>query len=221
MRNLSIDSAIKRVAERVTDRTRNDRQSQQQRRNSFVDMFGYEFTRQGDAQTPAQFYVSVSGDMLYLERFQFKLIFSPFAMSVGNNGATGSTSVQINDTSLSTNGTTITPNPHSHTSPAHNHSLSPGITLFSSNVENVTVSIDGIDITSYLAAQYGGNWINGEGIYPNDTLDCYDILKVADDMQDWRQKVLTSSGYKNISISANVPFNVSLVNYIKFSQTNR
>lgn len=218
---IGVESAINRLGDRLADRTKNDRQSQLQRRNQVVDMFGVEFQRQGDAQTPAVFYISISPDMVYLERFEFKLIFSPFSMSVGSSGATGNTAVNIGNTNLSVSGTNITPNPHTHTNTAHNHSLSSGVSLFTSNVGNVTLKVEDIDITSYLAAQYNGQWINGEGVYPSAGLDNYDLLKVAGNMQDWRQATLLQPGYKKVEISGNAPFNVTLVNYLKYSHVNR
>lgn len=220
---LSVQSAINRIAERTSDRTRESEQTRNQRRNSFVDFYGYEFTRQGDANTPATFYISISADKLFLERFEFKLIFTPFSMSVGNGGATNTVSLTNSNTSLTTNGTTISPNPHTHTiSPnPHNHTLSSGVTLFTSNPQNVTVWIEDINITAELRAQYAGNWINGEGVYPNTSLDNYDLLKVADSFTDWRQQVLVSSGLKKIEIRSDGIFNVSLLNYLKYSNTNR
>lgn len=230
-----LDGALSFLADRVEYNTRNTRQDQLQRRNQVVDIYGEEFTRQGDSQTPARFYVSISPDMVYLERFEFKLIVQPFSMSVGNNGATANTSLtastSVGNTSLSgsVSGTTatITPNPHSHTATTaitpnpHNHALTAGITLTQSTVSNFRVSMGGIDLTPYLQLQYPG-WITGEGIFPNgQTTDNYDLLTVAGLVPAWQRGIITSPGYKDITISANGVYSVSLALYLKYSHVNR
>lgn len=217
---MSLDSAIQRLAERTTDRTRNDRQDQLQRRNQVVDLYGIEYTRQGDTNTPATFYISVSPDLVYYERFEFKIIVQPFAMPIGGNGATGSTTVQINNTSLTTNGSTITPNPHNHTSNPHNHSLDAGVTLFTSSFSNFQVFIEDINITTYLQMQFP-NWINGEGVYPTTGTENYDLLKAIGLMPSWQQGILLAPGYKKVEFRANGVYNATLVNYLKYSHVNR
>lgn len=218
---MTIDSALARVSERVADRTTNERQSLNQRRNQVVDIYGMEFTRQGDTNTPATFYISISPDLIYYERFEFKIIIQPFAMPVSGNGATGHSTVQINNTSLITNETNITPNPHNHTTQEHNHSLDAGVTLFPSSISDFEVWIDKIDITPYLKAQYKGKWIDEEGIFPSKGLENYDILAIVGLMTSWEQETILAPGYKKVELKANGIFNATLVNYLKYSHVNR
>lgn len=217
-----LESVMTQLAERVSDRTTNDNQSQNQRRNQVVDLFGMEQTSQGDATHPATFWVSVSQDLVYYERFEFKIIISPFAMTVGGSGATGSNTVTVNNTSLAVSGTSITPNPHTHTTQAHNHSLEGGITMFSSSFSDLEMFIDGVNVTPYLMAQYDGAWITGEGVFPSqDLLKNYDMLKAVGYMSDWDQGRIVQPGYKKVELKANGVFNAKLVTYLKYSHTNR
>jgi len=56
-----------------------------QRRNQVTDINGIYFYAQGGAGVPAETRISVSRDMTYLQRFEFKLIISPF---MGTGGTT-------------------------------------------------------------------------------------------------------------------------------------
>ncbi|OJG67596.1 hypothetical protein RV09_GL002365 [Enterococcus moraviensis] len=209
------------MAERIADRTSESRQGQLQRRNQVVDIYGMEFTRQGDTDHPATFYISVSPDLIYYERFEFKIIIQPFAMPVGSGGATGSTVVQVGETSLTVNPNTISPNPHKHTTEPHNHSLSAGISLFTSSVSDFEVWIEGIDVTPYLKAQYNGSWIEGEGVFPSKGLSNYDLLKAVGFMPTWQRGAILTPGYKKVELKGTGIFNATLVNYLKYSHVNR
>lgn len=217
---ITLDSVITRLAERVSDRTTSERQCQNQRRNQVVDLDGLEYQRQGDANHPATFYISISNDLIYYERFEFKIIIQPFAMPVGS-GATGNAVVNVDSTSLATSGGAVSPNPHKHTTQEHNHSLDSGITLFSSSVSNFELWIEDVDMTPYLMAQYDGAWINGEGVFPDAGLSRYDILEAAGYMPAWQQGIILQPGYKKIEIKNNGVFNAILVNYLKYSHVNR
>ncbi len=61
----------------VATREKQDRMGVQ-RRNAVVDQYGYEFHRQGDKDNPAEIGISISPDLIYFERFEWKLILSPF-----------------------------------------------------------------------------------------------------------------------------------------------
>lgn len=213
---------ITRILEQLTDRKLDSRQEQLQRRNQVVDVYGMEFTRQGDTEHPATFYVSVSPDLVYYERFEFKIIIQPFAMPIGGGGATGLSTVRVNETSLSTNGNSITPNPHGHTTDEHNHSLEAGVSLFTSNVSDFEIWIEDIDVTPYLKTQFDG-WIDGEGIFPKslNMLSNYDILKAVGFMPAWQKGAILQPGYKKIELKAKGLFNATLVNYLKYSHVNR
>lgn len=208
------------LSERVNDVSRDGGQSKNQRRNQVVDVFGMEFNRFGDANTPATFYLSISPDLIYYERFEFKIIISPFVSPVGGGGSTTNTAATIDGTSLSVSGSSISPNPHDHTSPGHNHGISPGATLYSSVLTDASLRIDGIDITSNLQSQFSLPWVNGEGIFPGGD-DNYDILKVAGELPSWQQGALLQPGYKKVEFVPNGICSVTFVVYLKYSHMNR
>lgn len=219
---ITIGEAVERVAERTVSNTRDINRDNRQRRNKVVDLYGIEYTRQGDNGSPATFYISISPDMVYLERFQFKLIVQPFAST--NGSGTDNAVVTVNDTSLATNGTSITPNPHTHSTQPHTHNLISGIALTHTDASDFRISINGVDVTAYLMAQHG--WINGEGVYPSlDINENYDILEVASDLVAAGRKSdadkLVCAGYKPVVISSSKPFQITLVNYLKYSHLNR
>lgn len=220
---MTIDRAINRIAERTFDNTETIRQMKRQRRNQVVDIYGMEFTRQGGPGAPATFYISISPDMIYLERFEFKLIIQPFLTTTGVSTSTAT--VSIEETSLSIQNSQISPNPHTHTVTTHTHSTSPGASLTPVSGTGFTVSIEGIDVTPYLMAQYG-TWIDGEGVYPSIKIDEeYDILEVAsdfiaEDRKDDADK-LTRAGYKKVEVTGTKLFSVTLVLYCKYSHMNR
>lgn len=254
---MTIEEALQRVAERVAKNARKIEQMDVSRRNQVVDLYGVEYTRQGDKNNPASFYISISPDLVYLERFEFKLIIQPFLSAAGSG--TTSTSLEINgdvsertlvvteegtydiegydnvivnvdseqeipvmalsDGSGSGSELEITPNPHSH-------SIIAGITALHTTADDFRVLIEGIDVTAYLMAQHDGAWISGEGIYPSLTIgDNYDILEVAGDLIDEGRTAdaqkLTRSGYKSVQVTSSQPFQVTLVNYLKYSHLNR
>lgn len=233
--------AIERIAEQTVQNKERWSQALKQRRNQVVDLYGVEYTRSGDANNPARFYISISPDMVYLERFEFKLIVSPFLSTGGS--VTGATSLTVSgggcdlecltteeiddiidgtyddDEDGGSDGDgSISPNPHSHT-------ITPGISSIHTTASDFRVSVEGIDITPYLMAQYGA-WISGEGVYPSLNIgEDYDILEVASDLRGEGKTAqadkLVRSGYKAIEITSGSPFQITLVNYLKYSHLNR
>lgn len=228
---VTANKAIEKLAEVAYFNNRTLREGSVQRRQTFQDLYGVEMTRQGDGSTPAQFYMSVTSDMVFMERFEFKIIIQPFA-SYSNGMET--TEVEVNDTSLSVTETgttnpgthTVTPNPHSHTTVAHTHNLTSGITLTHTTASDFRVYVEGIDVTPYLMAQYDGEWIEGEGVYPTmSVIENYDLLEVACDMvaegrKDDAYKIV-HAGFKPVTITSNAPFQATLVWYIKLAHMNR
>ena len=78
MRN-TLQSALNVLSERTYDSKRNLSEKDKQRRNQVVDLFGIDISRlsspsrhEADKQE-ATLYVSVSSDLIYYERFQFKM----------------------------------------------------------------------------------------------------------------------------------------------------
>lgn len=230
--------ALERVSERVYENTKSIKQNDRQRRDRVLDMYGVEYYRVGDGGAPARFYISVSPDLVYFERFEFKLIIQPFVSTAGSG--TGSAVVRVNDTRLEVGdrqlntGNPVTPNPHdhsidpnphSHTTEAHTHNINAGVTLIPTVADDFRIHAEGMDITPYLMAQHG-SWIHGEGVYPALDIDKrYDLLEVASDMVAEGRKSdadkLLRPGYKPIEISSSSPFSCTMSAYIKYSHVNR
>ena len=213
--------ALERVAQVTAKNATLLRQNYTQRRDAPVDLYGIEFYRHGDANYPATFYISITPDMVYMERFEFKLIIQSFMSTAGEIGETDLSAgpyATVQEPRLILSDQAVTPNPHTHT-------ITPGLSSTAVTASDFRVKIEGIDVTPYLMAQYDG-WISGEGIYPSlDINKNYDILQVASDLvaegNASGADLLTSSGYKKVEISSGSPFDVVLVNYLKMSHANR
>lgn len=238
---ISMDEAVARIAERTIENTQQLKRSKQQRRVSFTDNYGIEYLRTGTAGNPATFYVSISPDFEYYERFGFKFQIMPFVSTVtgidGGSISIGSTSLSANMGSEVTDGTStldmsgsgITPNPHTHQTSGSLGGLTYGVHTIHTTSDNWTVSIHGIDITDYLIEQHDGDWITKEDIYPTNRLDgvedFYDILDVASVMYeegrtDDAKKILVPE-LKKVEIASDAPFSVAAMVYMKHSNMNR
>lgn len=73
MSRMTYEKALGIVAERTYDNRMDIRQKNVQRRNSFVDLYGIPHYAKSDEDNKATFYVSISQDYIYLNRFQFRL----------------------------------------------------------------------------------------------------------------------------------------------------
>lgn len=222
---VTMQEALTTLDERTLSLKANRSQSQDQRRNIVVDNFGSEFSRQGDANHPAEFFISISNDLVYFERYQFKIVISPFVQPVKGNGATGNTTLTLGRETLTTTGTAITPNPHSHTITGnpHNHPLEPGISISDGTATEFEIYIENINVTDYLRAQWKGKWITGQGIYPNGkTLDAYDLLAIESYLPRYNgSHAIYTPGYKKFEVRGNGTFNCVLYLYLKYSFVNR
>ena len=163
------EKVLNTLAERTIDNYRVLKRGIDQRRNGMEDLYGVVFTAYGDASNPATFYISISPDCVYLERFAFKFVIKPYQTTV--TGGTDSATVQVDNRSLSVSNNSISPNPHNHTTRPHTHNLINGISYINTTSTDWSVKIAGIDITDYLIEQQGGAWINGEGVYPSNRLE--------------------------------------------------
>lgn len=224
---MTYEQYLTMLSERVIDNTKLLRRDVQQRRNGMEDLYGVCFSANGDSQNSASFYISLSPDYVYLERFAFKFVIKPFTTTV--KGATESAVVNVDGTSLSVNNNSISPNPHSHTTQAHAHNVINGMAFVNTTSSYWRVKIAGIDITPYLIAQHNGEWIDGEGVYPNNSLahveDFYDILEVCDVLTDEgkiveREQILAST-FKKVEIESDAPFGVDAYLYLKYPHANR
>lgn len=226
---MSLDDVLNRLAERTSDNTRVLRNQMQQRRNGMEDLYGVMFSADGDEDAPATFYISLSPDFVYLQRFAFKFVIKPFATTV--KGGSSPATVIVDNTSLLVNNETgqIEPNPHTHFTLPHTHNMTSGKTFIDTTSDYWRVRIDGIDITAYLIEQHNNQWIHGEGIYPTNRLedheDFYDILDVCSMMIANGEKAkadkILKPTFKKVEIISDAPFAVDAYLYMKFSHLNR
>lgn len=236
---VSYEEYLNTLAEKSIDNTRQLKQKINQRRNGMEDLYGICFSSNGDASTPASFFISISPDYVYLQRFAFKFVIKPFTSSVAGAGGTGLTIGETyldgeggepyiipGTSTLDISGGGISPNPHTHSASGEITGLTYGVKKINTASLNWRVRINGVDITAYLAEQYDGAWIQGEGIYPNNQMtDFYDILDVASVLtalgrtQD-RERLL-SPEFKRVEIMSDAPFGVDAYLYLKYANTNR
>ena len=243
-RLISYEEYLNMLSERVIDNSRQLKKDVHQRRNGMEDLYGVCFSSNGDANHPASFYVSLSPDYVYLERFAFKFVIKPYSSTVagasssgGGGGDIGMTSLELEsvvDSGTSTLSESIDPNPHSHSGSGGTSTITVdyGIHNIATASTDWRVKIDGQDITAYLIAQHDGEWIDGEGVYPNDQLghvgDFYDILEVCDVLTDegtdesieMRDKILASK-FKKVEIESDAPFGLDAYLYLKYNHNNR
>lgn len=70
---MKLNRALRVLSERTYDNMRDISQKNKQRRTQVTDLYGVEYSHFGGTGSPAEFYISVSQDLIYWERFQFKL----------------------------------------------------------------------------------------------------------------------------------------------------
>lgn len=73
MRKITYEEALNRIAEITADNRSELRKSRLQRRTEFTDGYGTSFYAESDSENKARFYISVSPDLVYFMRFQFKI----------------------------------------------------------------------------------------------------------------------------------------------------
>ena len=238
---ITYEEALNRIAEVTKDSRDELRKSRLQRRTEFTDLNGVPFVAQGDADHPAQFYISISPDLVYFLRFQFKLHIQPLISTVTGGGSISnvdyteldldSTTEVVEDTSTLKISDDLSPNPHRHSASGSGGSVQYGIKYIHTTSDNWTVKIHGVDITDYLIEQQDGDWIEGEGVYPTnqneEDTDYYDVLQVAtllyngsESDQDDAQKLLKPE-FKLMEIESDAPFQVTMYLYCKYSVVGR
>ena len=75
---LSLNEHLERLSARVVDTKEKLERDLLQRRDQVTDLHGVEFTRNAAKDVPAVFFISISPDMTYLSRFEFKLLISEY-----------------------------------------------------------------------------------------------------------------------------------------------
>ena len=232
-RLVSLDQYLNALAERTLDNSRQLKKGVHQRRNGMEDLYGVCFSENGDATNPARFYISISPDMVYLERFAFKFVIKPFTTTV--KGATDSSIVTVDKTSLSVSDGLISPNPHDHTTQPHTHNVIDGMAFVETTSTDWRITIHGVDVTPYFEEQQGSSPLfSGRGIYPNNDLEededdevenFYDVLDVASVMfaegKDSDARKLIKPEFKEVAIYSDAPFGVDAYLYLKYSHVNR
>lgn len=176
---LTQDQFVSRIAGRAVDSRQLLAQDLKQRRDQVVDIQGVEYHRSLSVEPGSSAYVgrvpiTVSPDLIYWERFAFKI--TTYAAPQGVSG--------------------------------------------------FNIFLEGVNISPYLAAQYG-SWVDSEGIFPTDKVEKdYDILLAAcmmraDGREDLANRIL-KPGYKLVTLAANTPMQVILtLAHIKYSHMNR
>ena len=224
---LTYEQMFNRLSERTADNTKQLRRGVQQRRNGMEDLYGVMFSAMGDAENPATFYISLSPDVVYLQRFAFKFVVKPFVTTV--KGGTTSAEVLVDNTSLLVNNENIEPNPHKHTTRPHTHNMINGKSFVNTTSDYWRVEIADVPITEYLIEQHDGDWIDGEGVYPTNDIDgvedFYDILDVVSTLysigeEEDALKIL-EPGFKKVAIYSDAPFSIDAYLYMKYSNLNR
>ena len=69
---MNYDDALIKVAERTQNNRKQNRQDTMQRRHQVTEIYGQEYTAQGDSNTPAIVYLPVSKDLVYHEVMELK-----------------------------------------------------------------------------------------------------------------------------------------------------
>lgn len=236
---VTVDKAFNMLAEKTLEHSKVLKRNIDQRRNGMEDLYGQPFIVYGDASNPASFYISISPDMVYLERFAFKIVIQPYQTTV--TGGTSNATVTVNNRNIEVkkkSGTAdeyeLDPNPHNHTTQAHSHNLITGKSFVHTTSKNWEVWIGGVNITEYLQEQVSditNGWLGdkGEGIYPdtrlNDITHFYDILDVASVLDaegktTERDKLLAPE-MKLVEIKSDAPFGIQAYLYLKLSHVNR
>lgn len=239
---VSVDKAFNMLAEKTLEHSKVLKRNIDQRRNGMEDLYGQPFIVYGDASNPAEFYISISPDYIYLERYAFKFVIQPYQTTV--TGGTSSETVTINNRSIEVkkkSGTSdqyeLDPNPHNHTTQAHTHNLITGKSFVHTTSKNWEVWIGGVNVTTYFQEQVDGtdaDWLGdrGEGVYPNPDLEetdnkviFYDVLDVASVLDaegktTQRDKLLRPE-LKKVQIRSDAPFGIQAYLYLKYSNINR
>ena len=239
MRKISYEEALNRIAERTNDNIRELRKSRLQRRTEFTDLYGVPFGGQSDSDNAVKFYISVSPDLVYFLRFQFKLHIQSYKSSVtgvsGSSGTISGTQLEVDPIILNNTSTAKThidgvkPNSHTHSFEGGSGSVEYGSHSISTSSDTFTIKINGVNVTDYLIAQHEGEWIDGEGVYPNkqniDNDDFYDIMAVATELynegNDDDADKLLKPGFKLVEIASDAKFRATMYLYCKYSVTGR
>jgi|GEM_PF-5666319 len=204
----TIDDVLDFLARRQEGSKIVEKQRQLQRRNTVTDA-------KSDFQTMLRgldrIYTAfrITNDMQYIMKYSFNLHIRPFVTNVTQN-------VTTSDTSLSVSGSSVSPNPHRHTV-----TLGVEIAEHEFALSNMRISIQGIDLTDAINAEYG-SFVDGYGYFPSQDTT-FDVLKLLDYLYPWQQSVILSPGLKEIQITqnSNMLCECEISYYIKYNHVDR
>lgn len=204
----TIDDVLDFLAKRQDGQAILEKQRQLQRRNTVTDA-------KADFQTMLRgldrIYTAfrISNDMQYIMKYSFNLHIRPFVTNIAQ-------SVKTSDTSLSVSGSSVSPNPHNH-----NVKLGIEITEHELDVSGLRISIQGVDLTDAIKAEYG-SFVNGYGYFPSAD-GTFDVLRLLDYLHPWQQSIILSPGLKEIQITQgnNMLCECEISYYIKYNHVDR
>nr|DAV18290.1 MAG TPA: hypothetical protein [Caudoviricetes sp.] len=185
----TIDDVLNFLAKRQEGQALIEKQRQLQRRNTVTNA-------KADFQTMLRgldrIYTAyrISKDMQYIMKYTFNLHIRPFVTNIAQKVSTSSTA-------LSVSGGSVSPNPH-------NHSVELGIDIAEHDldVSKLRISIQGVDLTDAIKAEYG-SFITGYGYFPSTDTN-FDMFRLLDYLHPWQQSVILSPGIKEIQISQDI-----------------
>lgn len=205
---VTIDKAIDILARRQEGQKTVEKQRQLQRRNTVTDSKAdFQTMLRGTDRIYTAF--RITNDVQYIMKYSFNLHIRPFVTSF-------SQSVTTSNTSLSLSGTTINPNPH-------NHKVQLGVEVseHEMNTTGLRLSIQGVDITDAIIAEYG-SFVSGYGYFPSQDTN-FDVLRLLDYLPNWQRAIVLSPGLKEIQITQNEKTlcECEISYYIKYNHVDR
>ncbi len=205
---VTIDKAIDILVSRQDRQATLERQRQLQRRNTVTDSKSdFKTMLRGTDRLYTAF--RITNDLQYVMKYSFNLHIRPFVTSFSQTAVTSNTSLAISDGK-------ITPNPH-------NHNVAIGVEISEHNFDtsSLRLSIQGVDITDAIIAEYG-SFIKGYGYFPSQD-ESFDVMRIIDYLPAWQQSVLLSPGLKEIQISqdADTLCECEISYYIKYNHVDR
>ena len=200
MSRMTYERALGIVAERTHDNRKDIRQKNLQRRNPVTDLYGIPHYAEGSANDPALFYISVSKDFTYYNRFQFRLAVK-CADSVGNFKISMSDTSNLWSIDLT-----------DYLQEQHGGDWIEGTGLYPQDFqddptdedETVDDYYDILDVAQVIQAEM-------ESTSDEDEKKALDV----------KRRRLLMPGFKEIKIEADGNFTVTLYLYLKYASVNR
>ncbi len=207
MRN-NLQSVLNIISEKTYENKKNLSEKDKQRRNQVVDLFGIDISRQSkpsrhaSGKDEATLYVSVSSDLVYYERFQFK--------------------IYIEDTTAQNFQIIARANVESSTGDYEPQEID--LTPY------LKAQQDGewIDGENWDNQNYNMAWPNNSDVVqatPEEPPNAYDILDVASTMyaegKNEEADALLRPGLKQFFVRAESGFYAAMILYLKYSHLNR